>query len=120
MLVCLIRINLFLLLFIFFISVKANESYVPGTPSSSYNFNYNIKINQKKPNDDKINKIFQEDESNKRKVIVQGNNRLESDVIIRDSEINKMNINNKALSIAIKNLYKTGYFEDVQIFESDN
>lgn len=120
MLGCLLRINFFLLICSFLTLVKANESYVPGTPSSSYNFNYNIKINEKKKFNTKINKIINDEKVNKRKIIVQGNNRLEDDVIIRDSNINKMNINNKALSIAIKNLYKTGYFEDVQIFDSEN
>ena len=53
-------------------------------------------------------------------VIVQGNKRLESNLIINDSQLNVMDINEKNLSQAVKNLYKTGYFENVQIFKDKN
>ena len=54
------------------------------------------------------------------RVIVQGNKRIESSVIIRDSKIDSLNNTEKQLSIAIKNLYKTGYYEDVKIYKDNN
>ena len=51
---------------------------------------------------------------------MQGNSRLESSVIIRDSKIESLATDEKSLSVAIKNLYKTGYYENVQIYKTNN
>ena len=53
-------------------------------------------------------------------IIIQGNRRLENELIIRSSGIEKIGTDDKSLSLAIKNLYKTGYFEDVNIFKDKN
>ncbi len=53
-------------------------------------------------------------------VIVQGNRRLESSLIINESQIQTLGNNEKNLSKAVKNLYKTGFFDDVQIFKDKN
>ena len=53
-------------------------------------------------------------------VIVQGNKRLESNLIINESQIQTLGNDEKSLSKAVKNLYKTGYFDDVQIFKDKN
>ena len=53
-------------------------------------------------------------------IIVQGNKRLESNLIINESQIQTLDTNEKSLSEAVKNLYKTGYFDDVQIFKDKN
>ncbi len=89
----------------------------PGSPSSSYNDEYFLKFKsdeeiQKNPVIDNVNFI-----SN---IIVQGNKRLESTLIITESKINEIGTDEKNLSIAVKNLYKTGYFENVQIFKEKN
>ena len=111
-------INLLITLVLSVFSKSYANEYIPGTPSSSYKFNYN--------KNEKIESINQDVKQNinipiQRQIVVQGNNRLESSVIIRDSKIMEMSLNdNKSLSAAIKNLYKTGYFEDVQIYRSDN
>ena len=41
-------------------------------------------------------------------------------MILRSSEIEQIGTDDKSLSIAIKKLYKTGYFEDVKIYKSKN
>ena len=56
----------------------------------------------------------------KTQIIVSGNNRLDSSVVIRDSLLDVNKTDPKDLSIAIKNLYKSGYFENVNIFKKDN
>ena len=53
-------------------------------------------------------------------IVIQGNKRLESDLILRSSGIDKLGTDDKSLSLAIKNLFKTGYFEDVKIFKDKN
>ena len=53
-------------------------------------------------------------------IIVQGNKRLESNLIINQSQIQTLGTNEKSLSKAVKNLYKSGYFDDVQIFKDNN
>ena len=46
--------------------------------------------------------------------------RLESNLIINESTIKEIGFDEKNLSQAVKNLYKTGYFENVQIFKDKN
>ena len=41
-------------------------------------------------------------------------------MILRSSGIDKLGTDDKSLSLAIKNLFKTGYFEDVKIFKDKN
>ena len=53
-------------------------------------------------------------------IIIQGNKRLENELILRSSGIEKIGTDDKSLSLAIKNLYKTGYFEDVKIYKDKN
>ena len=53
-------------------------------------------------------------------IIVQGNKRLDSNLIIDESQIKTLGFNEKSLSKAVKNLYKSGYFDDVQIFKDEN
>ena len=42
-------------------------------------------------------------------IIVQGNKRLESNLIINESQIQTLDNNEKVSVEAVKNLYKTGY-----------
>lgn len=128
------KLNLlcFMCLICFFMYTKvvfsqAKKNY-PGTPSSSYNFNYNFPTKKIKNKDDIVPKINFEQKlikvNNKDKslnIIVKGNYRLDSNVIIRDSEIkDKKNYSQKVYSQAIKKLFKTGYFSDVKIFRKDD
>ena len=53
-------------------------------------------------------------------IIIQGNKRLENELILRASEIEQTGTSDKSLSLAIKRLFKTGYFEDVKIFKNQN
>ena len=111
---------IFFLSFLFVLSfsfILIAGDFQPGTPSSSYNFNYNSRTNEP------IKKIPQENyaqNSEAVKILVQGNSRLESSVIIRDSKIESLATDEKSLSVAIKNLYKTGYYENVQIYKTNN
>ncbi len=111
---------IFFLSFLFVLSfsfILIAGDFQPGTPSSSYNFNYNSRTNEP------IKKIPQENyaqNSEVVKILVQGNSRLESSVIIRDSKIESLATDEKSLSVAIKNLYKTGYYENVQIYKTNN
>ena len=96
------------------------QNYYPGTPSSSYNYDYfnNLQSNEieqiRKRNFSPI-KTF----NNSEKIIVEGNVRLDSEVIIRDSKIKDFKIkNSKAIDAAIKNLFATNYFKDVKISKS--
>ena len=102
----------------------------PGTPSSSYNSDYLLpgknekKIpgisKQKNINEKANNKIANKDGFLKT-IIVQGNVRLDTDVIIRDSKIKDYKIvNQKNLSRVVKNLYTTGYYKDVKVSISGN
>ncbi len=99
-----------------FVSLTNNaysQDNSPASPSSSYNneyFSKDEKLIENKPI--VIPKNTQ--------IIVQGNNRLDSSVIIRDSLINQNKTSPKDLSIAIKNLYKTGYYENVNIYKNEN
>ncbi len=97
----------------FFYSFLYSQENSPGTPSSSYNYDYfskSKKVQSYAPVQMDIGK----------RLIVQGNKRIESSVIIRDSKIDSLNNTEKQLSIAIKNLYKTGYYEDVKIYKDNN
>ena len=53
-------------------------------------------------------------------IVIQGNKRLENELILRSSEIEQTGTDDKSLSLAIKKLYKTGYFADVKIFKNKN
>ncbi len=104
---------LLFLVFLFSINLTYSQDNRPASPSSSYNNDYNRndkKIIQKEPNVIQTNT----------QIVVQGNNRLDSSVIIRDSLIDQNKTSPKDLSIAIKNLYKTGYYENVNIYKNDN
>lgn len=113
-------------LFIFLIFLDAHLSsneFYPATPSSSYKNDYfkkkrvNInKINQQTTNQGIYNKTL----DIKNKIIVSGNVRLDSSVVIRDSKVNEyQSFNQKNLSNMIKNLYSTGYFSDVKVLEKN-
>ena len=52
--------------------------------------------------------------------IVQGNVRLDSSLILRDADIDPNKTDQKNLSMSVKNLYKTGYYENVNIYKKDN
>ena len=96
------------------------QNYYPGTPSSSYNIDYSnsIQLNEVKENKESITGQLKATVT-KEKVIVKGNVRLDTEVIIRDSKINDFTIkNSKAINLAVKNLFATGYFKDVKISKS--
>ena len=96
------------------------QNYYPGTPSSSYNIDYSnsIQLNKVKENKESITGQLKSTVT-KEKVIVKGNVRLDTEVIIRDSKINDFTIkNSKAINLAVKNLFATGYFKDVKISKS--
>ena len=111
--------------FLFFFSFFLNQFFLyilvfsqsPGTPSSSYDFDYYS--NEKKKNKIDPN-ILLENSNIITNVIVQGNKRLESSLIINESQIQTLGNDEKSLSRAVKNLYKTGFFDDVQIFKDKN
>ena len=112
------RVNKKILIYPFLVSLfLINNAYSqdnsPANPSSSYNNEYFSK-------DEKLieNKSIVIPKNTQ--IVVQGNNRLDSSVIIRDSLIDSNKTNPKDLSIAIKNLYKTGYYENVNIYKNDN
>ena len=110
-------IKLFIIFFLnaSFFNYSFSES--PGTPSSSYNYNYNIKS----PINDKIEPEVQILNTNLiSDILVQGNRRLDTDLIITESQIREIGTDEKSLSLAVKNLYKTGYFENVQIFKDNS
>ena len=104
-----------------FILVLFTYSYsganAPGTPSSSYNNDYYSKKPREFINEKYINQIPIPTQN---QIIIQGNKRLEDELILRSSEIEQIGTDDKSLSIAIKKLYKTGYFEDVKIYKSKN
>ncbi|MAI29510.1 MAG: outer membrane protein assembly factor BamA [Rickettsiales bacterium] len=109
----------YLLYFFFsiFFSFTFAQSQSPGTPSSSYDFDY---YSKEKKNNEPDPSILLENLNTVTNVIVQGNRRLESNLIINESQIQTLGTNEKSLSKAVKNLYKTGYFDDVQIFKDKN
>ena len=89
----------------------------PGTPSSSYDFDY---YSKGKNNNEVDPNIILENTNVITNIIVEGNKRLESNLIINESQIQTLGTNEKSLSKAVKNLYKTGYFDDVQIFKDNS
>ena len=92
--------------------MNAQEN-LPASPSSSYkNPYYN--------NGEVLENEKQLVLPKSTQIIVSGNNRLDSSVVIRDSLLDVNKTDPKDLSIAIKNLYKSGYFENVNIFKKDN
>ena len=100
----------------FFVFSSVN-SQSPATPSSSYDFDYYSKGKKNKEIDPNI---LLENTNVITNIIVQGNKRLESNLIINESQIQTLGTNEKSLSKAVKNLYKTGYFDDVQIFKDNS
>ena len=116
------RFLLFILISLFFCGKVNSQDYYPGTPSSSYNSDYyfpGLKINKKKIT---VKNTAKENyKSSPKQIFVQGNLRLDSGVIIRDSKIKEFKVTNqKALSAAVKNLYSTGYYQDVKISKTGN
>ena len=96
-------------------SVFANSA---GTPSSSYNNDYyHSKKSENNFNKKLINQI---PITPPNQFVIQGNKRLENELILRSSEIDQTGTDDRSLSLAIKKLYKTGYFEDVKIFKNKN
>ena len=98
--------------FLNFVNSFANS---PGTPSSSYNNDYNYHDKSKNNVNEKLKNQIPIQTPNQ--IVIQGNRRLENELILRSSGIDKFGTDDKSLSLAIKNLYKTGYFEDVKIFK---
>ena len=104
-------------LFILFLTSSAFANS-PGTPSSSYNNDYYFSDKSKNNINEKLTNQIPIQIPNQ--IIIQGNRRLENELILRSSGIEKIGTDDKSLSLAIKNLYKTGYFEDVNIFKDKN
>ncbi len=104
----------------FFILFLTSSAFAnsPGTPSSSYNNDYYFSDKSKNNINEKL--INQIPIQTPNQIIIQGNRRLENELIIRSSGIEKIGTDDKSLSLAIKNLYKTGYFEDVKIYKDKN
>ena len=100
-----------LFLFLKGFSVSAGT---PASPSSSYDNDY-FNTN----NSQQINRQIVTPQ-NFPQIIVKGNIRLDSAVIIRDASIDLSQTNQKDLSASVKRLYKTGYYENVNIFKRDN
>ena len=118
---CKIFIKFSLIMIFFSNNLQAQkQNYYPGTPSSSYNYEYFNSLQSngikqiKKSNIGPIKKV-----NNSEEIIVKGNVRLDAEVIIRDSKIKDFKIkNSKAIDAAVKNLFATSYFKDVKISKS--
>ena len=108
----LIFVYFFYFLFLFYYITYAG---VPASPSSSYDYDY---FKTTKQNLD--TKKYQQINQPRVQIIVQGNVRLDSSVIIRDANIDVNITDQKNLSLSVKRLYKTGYYENVNIFKKDN
>ena len=96
------------LVYLFLINNAYSQDNSPANPSSSYNneyFSKDEKLIENKPIVIPTNT----------QIVVQGNNRLDSSVIIRDSLIDSNKTKPKDLSIAIKNLYKTNFFRNISL-----
>ena len=106
-------INVLVLIFLFSSYTSANT---PGTPSSSYSNDYFSKekgsIINTTPT---VPRNFSQEQS---QIVIQGNKRLESELILRSSGLKEMGLDDRSLSQAIKNLYRSGYFADVNIYKS--
>ena len=121
--------ELILFLIIYFFCNTASSQNIdkyPGTPSSTYKSDYYFSGDKKFNNEiqkrEKL-KILNENPKKQKQLtfIISGNNRIDNAVIIRDSKIDTFDvIDQKALSKIIKNLYSTGYFNDVKIFKDNN
>ncbi len=109
------RLKVFMFILCLTFNAFANS---PGTPSSSYNNDYYY--SDKSKNDKNERLINQIPIQTTNQIIIQGNKRLENELILRSAGIDKIGTDDKSLSLAIKNLYKTGYFEDVNIFKDKN
>lgn len=121
--------ELILFLIIYFFCNTASSQNIdkyPGTPSSTYKSEYYFSGNKKFNNEiQKREKLRIPNENPEKKkqltFIISGNNRIDNAVIIRDSKIDTFDvIDQKALSKIVKNLYSTGYFNDVKIFKDNN
>ena len=106
-------ITAFILIFLISSFSYANT---PGTPSSSYKNDYFSK--QEKNLINTTPTISKNLENNQNQIVIQGNKRLESELILRSSGLKEMGLDDRSLSEAIKNLYRSGYFSDVNIFKS--
>ncbi len=102
----------FLSLNLSFFNYSLSQENSPASPSSSYSNKYY--------NEEEIIEPKKKPIPRQTNIIVQGNTRLDASVVIRDSLIDIRKTDPKDLSYAIKNLYKTGYFENVNIFKRDN
>ena len=106
-------VNALVLTFLFSSFTSANT---PGTPSSSYSNDYFLKkegsIINTTPT---IPRTFSQEQS---QIVIQGNKRLESELILRSSGLKEMGLDDRSFSQAIKNLYRSGYFSDVNIYKS--
>jgi len=86
-------INFFSFFLIIFFSIFSFAGdFQPGTPSSSYNFNYHSRtkelVKDIAPKNNVQNPLAV-------RILVQGNSRLESTVIIRDSKIESLKTDEK-------------------------
>ena len=106
-------INALILTFLFSSFSSANT---PGTPSSSYSNDYFLKKEGSIINTTPIiPRTFSQEQS---QIVIQGNKRLESELILRSSGLKEMELDDRSFSQAIKNLYRSGYFSDVNIYKS--
>ncbi len=104
--------------FVLILCLTSNSfANTPGTPSSSYNNDYYSKKPRDFVNENTSNQMPTQIQN---QIVIQGNKRLENELILRSSEIEQTGTDDKSLSLAIKKLYKTGYFEDVKIFKNKN
>ena len=106
-------VNALILTFLFSSFTSANT---PGTPSSSYSNDYFLKKEGSIINTTPIiPRTFSQEQS---QIVIQGNKRLESELILRSSGLKEMGLDDRSFSQAIKNLYRSGYFSDVNIYKS--
>ena len=106
-------VNALVLTFLFSSFTSANT---PGTPSSSYSNDYFLKKEGSIINTTPIiPRTFSQEQS---QIVIQGNKRLESELILRSSGLKEMGLDDRSFSQAIKNLYRSGYFSDVNIYKS--
>ena len=100
-------------LFLFFKGFSVGAG-TPASPSSSYDNDYYNKNNSQQINRQIITP------QNFPQIVIKGNMRLDSSVIIRDANIDLRQTSQKDLSASVKRLYKTGYYENVNIYKRDN
>ena len=107
----------FILNLIFFDSSSSNN--YPANPSSVYKSEYfgKKKIKTKKIDEQRSFKINAD--INKSNIVVKGNFRIDSEVVIRDSKIlSYKKIESKIFNQCVKNLYATGFYSDVKIYKN--